>query len=247
MVKRYADVEAIAQFLKTTVFQCGPNEPQSCEPPPHPTSGGTQAWQAVYSVLTSPRCINCHTVVSPNLPHFPTTVDNSGYPQDYPRQGDDRHPHYYGVLRGDTFPLETAEGTGTVFPGMGPPFERCTSCHGNHNNPVTGIPGTSNPAASDPTAPFWAFAPAEMAWESAPGVPFNGPQLCAQLKDKSRNGNRDLKDTLHHLATEPLVRWAFDPGTRPNGEPRTTPPISQDALVISFEQWMAAGAPCPSN
>ena len=185
--------------------------------------------------------------MSPKLPHFPATVDNSGYPQDYPRQGDDRHPHYYGVLRGDSFSLETAEGTGIVHPGMGPPFERCTSCHGTQNDPVTGIPGTTNPAGPDPTAPFWAFAPAEMAWESAPGVPFTGPELCAQIKDKSKNGNRELTDILHHLETEPLVHWSFNPGTRPNGQPRTTPPISQANLVNAFQQWMNAGAPCPSS
>ena len=67
---------------------------QSCEPPRQPTSGGTKDWQAVYSVLTSPRCMNCHPVASPKLPLF------SGlFPQDYPRQGDDRHPHCSTVCR----------------------------------------------------------------------------------------------------------------------------------------------------
>lgn len=147
------DVEAIAEFLRTSIFKCGPNEPQSCKPPPQPHSGGTAAWQAVYSVLTSPRCINCHPVASPNLPHFPLTVDNSGYEQDYPRQGDDRHPHYYAVLRGGTVAVETSENTGVVNPGIGAPFERCTFCHGAVNDPVTGIPGTTNPAVN-PGQPF---------------------------------------------------------------------------------------------
>jgi hypothetical protein len=30
------DVELFAEFLKTTVFNCGPNEPQSCAPPGKP-------------------------------------------------------------------------------------------------------------------------------------------------------------------------------------------------------------------
>ena len=240
----------IAQYLRTIVFQCdsiNPPPPQSCKPPSQPMSGGTTAWRAIYSVLTSPRCINCHPVSSPNLPHYPLTVDNSSYQQDYPRQGDDRHPHYYTVLRGDTFPFETAERTGTVYPGMGPPFERCIFCHGSQNDPVIGIPGTTNPEAADPTAPFWALAPASMAWESAPGVPLNGAQLCASLLNKQLNGNRDAKDLLHHLATEPLVHWSFHPGTRPNGEPRTTPPISQGELIRWFKIWIAEGTPCPSS
>ena len=240
------DVEMIAEYLRTSVFKCGPEEPQSCQPPAKPHSGGIPAWKAVYSVLTSPRCINCHPVRSPKLPTFPVSPNNSTYPQDYPRQGDDRHPHLYGVIRGDSFDLPTAEGTGIVHPGKGPPFERCTFCHGNHNDPVTGIPGTLDP--KDPThAPFWALAPAEMAWESAPGVAFTGPELCAQLKDPNRNGHRELSDILEHLKHEPLVNWAFNPGTRPNGEARTTPPISHDGLIQAFQQWIAEGAPCPNS
>ena len=47
-----------------------------------PKSDGLAAWQQVYSVLTSPRCINCHTATS------------------YPQQGDDRQRHFANVIRG---------------------------------------------------------------------------------------------------------------------------------------------------
>lgn len=43
---------------------------------------GLAAWQAVYSVLTYPRCINCHTAGN------------------YPQQADDRHRHFANVIRG---------------------------------------------------------------------------------------------------------------------------------------------------
>src|SRR5262249_60853442 len=43
---------------------------------------GLTAWEQVYSVLTSPRCINCHTATN------------------YPQQGDDRHRHFANVIRG---------------------------------------------------------------------------------------------------------------------------------------------------
>jgi len=43
---------------------------------------GLVAWQQVYSVLTHPRCINCHTATK------------------YPQQGDDRHRHFANVVRG---------------------------------------------------------------------------------------------------------------------------------------------------
>ena len=43
---------------------------------------GLAAWDQVYSVLTSPRCINCHTATN------------------YPQQGDNRHRHFANVIRG---------------------------------------------------------------------------------------------------------------------------------------------------
>jgi len=43
---------------------------------------GLLAWESIYSVLTSPRCINCHTATN------------------YPQQGDDRHRHFANVIRG---------------------------------------------------------------------------------------------------------------------------------------------------
>lgn len=43
---------------------------------------GLAAWQQVYSVLTHPRCIDCHTA------------------SNYPEQGDDRHRHLFNVVRG---------------------------------------------------------------------------------------------------------------------------------------------------
>ena len=45
---------------------------------------GLTAWNEIYSVLTSPRCINCHTATN------------------YPQQGDDRHRHFANVIRGSS-------------------------------------------------------------------------------------------------------------------------------------------------
>src|SRR5919206_4865269 len=46
------------------------------------TAAGLAAWDQIYSVLISPRCINCHTATN------------------YPQQGDDRHRHFANVIRG---------------------------------------------------------------------------------------------------------------------------------------------------
>ncbi len=51
------------------------------EPSPA-AADGLAAWQQVYSVLISPRCINCHTA------------------SNYPEQGDNRARHFANVMRG---------------------------------------------------------------------------------------------------------------------------------------------------
>ena len=43
---------------------------------------GLAAWEQMYSVLTHPRCINCHTAT------------------DHPDQGNDRHRHVFNIVRG---------------------------------------------------------------------------------------------------------------------------------------------------
>ena len=43
---------------------------------------GLAAWKQIYSVLTNPRCLNCHTATY------------------YAQQGDDRHRHFANVIRG---------------------------------------------------------------------------------------------------------------------------------------------------
>jgi cytochrome c553 len=203
------EVEAVGAYLRTLLSNPATNPQLPNSAPPgyvyrRPVSGGSPQWQEVYSVLTSPRCINCHTTTS------------------YPRQRDVRYPHIYDVVRGPD--------------DQGAPVARCADCHGTRNNPETGIPG----------APGWQLAPLNMAWESSPGIPMTGPQLCAMLKNPALNGGRDLAQLLAHMST-PLVEWAWHPGTRWNGEARTTPPISHREFLEAFSAWADAGAPCPTQ
>jgi alcohol dehydrogenase (cytochrome c) len=191
------DIEKLVAYIRT--FNLPPQPAYT-----QPTSGGTAEWPAIYSVLTHPRCLNCHTVT------------------DYPRQADDRHPHYYAVVRGAN--------------DMGAPIALCTSCHGTTNNSFTGVPGATG----------WHIAPLSMAWETSPNVAMTGNELCTVLKDRTLNGNRDLDALLDHVTTEPLVLWAFAPGTRLNGEPRDPPPLTHDEFVAKFQVWVNAGGPCPA-
>ena len=59
------------------------NDPPNNVPAANPTvADGLAAWSQIYSVMISPRCINCHTATN------------------YPQQGDDRHRHFANVVRG---------------------------------------------------------------------------------------------------------------------------------------------------
>lgn len=80
------------------------------------------------------------------------------------------------------------------------------------------------------------------------GVAKNGHQLCVDLKDKSKNGNRDFAQLLDFIETDPFIMWAWDPGTRAKGKARTTPPLAtHDQFLSTVKQWIADGAPCPAE
>jgi hypothetical protein len=159
--------------------------------------------------------VSCLSISSPICMNCHTSTD-------YPRQTEDRRRHLWDAVRGSD--------------DQGADILRCSTCHGDENNSLKGIPG----------APGWRLAPVTMAWESAPGVPLSTHDLCARLKDTTRNGNRDLAGLTEHMEHEPLVNWAWNPGVRPNGEDRLTPPLSHEAFVAVFKERAEAGAPCPA-
>ncbi len=78
------------------------------------------AFNKMMDVLTHQRCINCHP--SDNVP----------------KQGEDRHPHRFGITR-----VNSMNAT------------NCNTCHQASNNDYSGVPG----------APEWSLAPEKMRWE----------------------------------------------------------------------------------
>lgn len=169
------------------------------------SSTAEEPWIQVYSVLTHPRCLNCHTATN------------------YPRQGDDRHRHKFGVVRGHE--------------GKGAPGALCVACHQASNNAASGVPG----------GPGWHIAPQSMSWESRPGVAMSSASLCSTLKTRAKNGNHSLAELTEHHKNEALVLWAFEPGTRSDGTPRAAPPMAHAEFVAAFEKWAQAGGPCPAK
>lgn len=128
---------------------------------------GVAAFHDILPALHHPRCLVCHST------------------GDYPRQGDDLHPHIMDVRRGPH--------------GDGATPVQCSTCHQDHN-----LAGAHTP----PGAPDWHLPPPEnpLIWEG-----LNDVQLCRLLTDPRRNGGRDAKALEEHMHT-PLVLWGWHPG-----------------------------------
>src|SRR6476660_3144055 len=94
--------------------------------PATPAKGDGSLFTAFAPVLRHPRCMNCHST------------------GDFPRQGDDGHPHTMNVRRGAA--------------GHGVTAEKCGACHQDHNLSGAHLP---------PGAPSWALPPARtpMIWQ----------------------------------------------------------------------------------
>jgi hypothetical protein len=126
------------------------------------------AFQSIVAVLRHPRCLNCHST------------------GDFPRQGDDGHPHAMDVRRGPD--------------GKGVTAEKCGTCHQDHNLGEEHLP---------PGAPNWHLPPAgtPMIWQG-----LSDRQICEQLKDPARNGHRAIQDLVPHMTEDKLVAWGWNPG-----------------------------------
>ena len=65
--------------------------------------------------------------------------------------------------------------------------------------------------------------------------------ICAQIKDKARNGGKTMPELIHHMAKDELVGWGWNPGGS-----RTPAPGSQAEFGALFEAWAKSGAHCPA-
>lgn len=135
----------------------------------------------------------------------------------HPTQGEDLHRHVPPVEPGP-------ENRGTKeLP--------CVSCHGSQNTPTLGARVQSIPGND-----HWSLAPHSMAWQGR-----SIGEICAQIKDPARNGNRSLAQIEKHLAEDHLVGWAWQPG-----EGRVPAPGTQAVFGELIAAWIKTGAHCPA-
>ena len=74
-----------------------------------------------------------------------------------------------------------------------------------------------------------------MAWEGK-----SLGDICRQLKDKDRNGGRDLALLQEHIAKDDLVAWGWRPGAG-----REPAPGSQELAGQLVQAWIDSEAECP--
>ena len=136
---------------------------------------------------------------------------------DTPLQGDLGTPHNQEITRGPD--------------GFGMVGARCTTCHGPSNPPSNY--GLHIPPGNEKG---WHMPPPEMKMVF---VGRSSHDLCEQIKDPARNGNKTIADLREHWV-DPLVLWGWDPGfgRKPVDVPHKT-------FVAAFEAWVSAGTPCP--
>lgn len=114
---------------------------------------------------------------------------------------------------------------------IGAPGMQCPACHMPANTPTLG-----ESIRSVPGDPSWRLAPVEAGWVGkSPGF------VCEQLKDRARNGGRDLARLHDHMARDPLVGWGWAPG-----EGRAPAPGTQARFGALIKAWIDAGAACPA-
>jgi hypothetical protein len=151
-------------------------------------------------VLTHPRCMNCHP--SDNVP----------------KQGQDGHPHYFGMEGGEN--------------DQGFAATKCTTCHQTENNNYSGVPG----------APHWGLAPQSMSWKG-----LTRKEIASVILDKNKNGGKNLNAVEKHLTEDELVLWAWNPGIDAAGNKREKPPISEEEFKKVVKEWIADGAIIPED
>ena len=152
------------------------------------------------SVLRHPRCMNCHSQGN------------------FPRQGDDGHPHTMNVRRGPY--------------GRGVTAEKCGTCHQDHNLAGPHLP---------PGAPLWGLPPTStpMIWQG-----LTDAQLCRSIKNPKQNRGRNIDQLVEHLTQDKLVAWGWNPGEGRNAIPM---PRDEFAAKVKTWQAAGAPCPADTS
>ena len=83
----------------------------------------------------------------------------------------------------------------------------------------------------------WRLAPVEAEWFGKSSV-----EVCNQLRDPERNGDRGYLELAQHLDHDLILHWAWNPGGGREPAPYSLQEHVNDVLV-----WGVAGMPCAND
>ena len=118
---------------------------------------------------------------------------------------------------------------------IGAEYIQCSTCHTTKDEDWDNA--NSMPHSAPRVAMFWQLAPVEADWFGKSTI-----DICEQLRDPARNGDRDMLELAEHLDHDLILHWAWSPGGGREPAPYSLQEHIDDILV-----WGVAGMPCPTN
>ena len=107
----------------------------------------------------------------------------------------------------------------------------CSTCHA-YRETVNDAPHVAPQVADD-----WRLAPVEAEWFGKSSI-----EVCNQLRDPDRNGDRSFMELAEHLDHDVILHWAWTPGGG-----REPAPFSLQEHVNYLLVWGVAGQPCAND
>ncbi len=144
--------------------------------------------------------------------------------------GDDNLPMWSGPSYGRTRAHGMNVNAGDSRIGM--EYMLCSACHAYREDGANDMPHAAPQVAAD-----WRLPPAEFAWFGK-----SSDEICEQLRDPERNGDRDYLALADHLDHDVILHWAWSPGGT-----RVPAPYSLQEHVNDILAWGVAGYPCASD
>ncbi len=115
---------------------------------------------------------------------------------------------------------------------IGAEYVPCATCHAWREEG-----GNDAPHMAPQVAMNWQLAPVEAAWFGK-----SSAEICNQLRDPERNGDRTYLDIAGHLDHDLILHWAWTPGGG-----REPAPYSLQEHVNDVLAWGVAGMPCEND
>ncbi|MCY4335619.1 MAG: hypothetical protein OXC60_13250 [Litoreibacter sp.] len=135
----------------------------------------------------------------------------------------------YGVTRSHGMNIRAGESR------IGAEHLLCSTCHTTKDEDWDNA--NAMPHAAPRVAMSWQLAPVEADWFGRSSI-----EICEQLRDPDRNGERDMQALAEHLDHDLILHWAWKPGGGREPAPYSLQEHVNDILI-----WGTAGFPCPES